>query len=109
MVGSPSTWLFAGVTGLVLVSILTKVTLSPCCAASSSMIGPTCLHGPHQSAQKSTTTGLSDLRTTESKGSSVTSATAPIAAPDLSGPAPRPAGCPVLPGSWSRRQCDGRG
>src|SRR3954447_2197552 len=51
MVGSPRTWLFAGVTGLVLVSILTKVTLSPCWLASSSMIGPTCLQGPHQSAQ----------------------------------------------------------
>src|SRR6185436_14983048 len=78
MVGSPSTWLLAGVTGLVLVSILTKVTLSPWVLASSSMIGATCLHGPHQSAQKSTSTGLSDLITTSSKVESVTSDTAPI-------------------------------
>src|SRR5918998_360416 len=78
MVGSPRTWLLAGVTGLVLVSILTKVTLSPCCLASSSMIGEICLQGPHQSAQKSTITGLSDLSTTSEKVASVTSATAPI-------------------------------
>src|ERR671912_1978435 len=78
MVGSPSTWLLAGVTGLVLVSIFTKVTLSPCCLASSSMIGEICLHGPHQSAQKSTITGLSDWSTTSEKVASVTSATAPI-------------------------------
>src|SRR5918992_5596917 len=78
MVGSPSTYWLAGVIGLVLVSILTKVTLSPWALASSSMIGATCLHGPHQSAQKSTTTGLSDFSTTSEKVASVTSATAPI-------------------------------
>src|SRR5690242_18420169 len=39
------------------------------------MMGATCLHGPHQSAQKSTSTGLSDLRTTSSKVASVTSVT----------------------------------
>src|SRR5918998_3553140 len=78
MVGSPSTYWSAGVIGLVLVSILTKVTLSLCALASSSMMGETCLHGPHQSAQKSTTTGLVDLSTTSEKVASVTSATAPI-------------------------------
>src|SRR4029453_9787518 len=58
--------------------------------ASSSMIGDTCLQGPHQSAQKSTTTGLSDFRTTSSKVASVTSATAPMKSPllQLSVPAP---------------------
>src|SRR5215212_11064059 len=83
MVGSPSTWLLAGVTGFVLVSIFTKVTLSPCCRASSSIIGDTCLQGPHQSAQKSTMTGLSDFSTTSLKVASVTSATAPMESPLL--------------------------
>src|SRR3712207_1994066 len=78
MVGSPSTYWLAGVIGLVLVSILTKVTLSPWALASSSMMGATCLHGPHQSAQKSTITGLSDLSTSSSNVESVTSLTAPI-------------------------------
>jgi hypothetical protein len=35
------------------------------------MIGPTILHGPHQAAQKSTITGLSDFKTTSSKVASV--------------------------------------
>jgi hypothetical protein len=35
------------------------------------MTGPTILHGPHQAAQKSTTTGLSDFNTTSSKVASV--------------------------------------
>src|SRR5918997_7135322 len=83
MVGSPSTYWLAGVIGLVLVSILTKVTLSPWALASSSMIGATCLHGPHQSAQKSTITGLSDWSTTSEKVASVTSAPAPITFPLL--------------------------
>jgi hypothetical protein len=39
---------------------LTKRMLSPCSADSSSRIGDTMRHGPHHSAQKSTTTGLSD-------------------------------------------------
>src|SRR5699024_6252252 len=50
-VGRPITWWVAGVTGLVLVSIFTKVILSPYSLASSSMIGEICLHGEHQSAQ----------------------------------------------------------
>src|SRR5690554_7857252 len=39
----------------------------------SSMIGPTILQGPHQTAQKSTNTGLSDFKTTSSKVASVIS------------------------------------
>src|SRR3954451_663843 len=35
-------------------------------------MGATCLHGPHHSAQKSTRTGLSDLRTCDSNSASVT-------------------------------------
>jgi hypothetical protein len=37
------------------------------------MIGPTILQGPHQAAQKSTTTGLSLFKTTSSKVASVIS------------------------------------
>jgi hypothetical protein len=37
------------------------------------MIGPTILQGPHQAAQKSTNTGLSDFNTTSSKFASVIS------------------------------------
>jgi hypothetical protein len=39
--------------------------------ATSSITGPTILHGPHQAAQKSTTTGLFDFNTTSSKVASV--------------------------------------
>jgi hypothetical protein len=37
------------------------------------MIGPTILQGPHQVAQKSTKTGLSDFNTTSSNVASVIS------------------------------------
>ncbi|MNT25752.1 hypothetical protein D3C72_1612920 [compost metagenome] len=47
------------------------VSLSPCSAASSSRIGAIILQGPHQVAQKSTSTGLSDLSTSASKLESV--------------------------------------
>ena len=43
---------------------------------SSSRIGPICLQGPHHSAQKSTTTGTSELRTSSSKLASVTATVA---------------------------------
>src|SRR6478735_6405903 len=61
-----------GVTGFSSTFILRKVILSPCVVAISSRIGATCLHGPHHSAQKSTRTGLSDLRTCASNSASVT-------------------------------------
>src|SRR5437588_9960818 len=54
-------------------SSLTKPTRSPCSASSSARIGSTALHGPHQGAQKSTTTGRPAPRTSASKLSSVTS------------------------------------
>src|SRR5690606_26504941 len=70
---------FAVVSGLDSVSSLANVMASPCCAATSSTIGDICLHGPHQSAQKSTRTGLSDCSTSLSKLLSVTSVTLLIA------------------------------
>src|SRR4051794_3308069 len=51
---------------------LAIVSLSACSAAISSRTGATILHGPHHSAQKSTSTGLSLPRTSEAKVASVT-------------------------------------
>src|SRR3954471_18048435 len=51
---------------------LAIVSLSPCSAAISSSTGATILHGPHHSAQKSTSTGLSLPRTSLAKLESVT-------------------------------------
>ena len=45
---------------------------SPISEASSSMTGASLRHGPHQSAQKSTSTGLSDSMTVDLKFSAVT-------------------------------------
>src|SRR3954453_14774586 len=51
---------------------LAIVSLSPSSAASSSSTGAAILHGPHHSAQKSTSTGLSLPRTSLAKLESVT-------------------------------------
>src|SRR5215211_1062247 len=51
---------------------LAIVSLSPCSAAISSRTGATILHGPHHSAQKSTSTGLSLPSTSSAKFASVT-------------------------------------
>src|SRR5689334_11464662 len=51
---------------------LAIVSLSACSAAISSRTGATILHGPHHSAQKSTSTGLSLPRTSVAKVASVT-------------------------------------
>src|SRR3990172_7854495 len=57
--------------GLASTSTLTTSTEPSYFAASFSISGATILHGPHQAAQKSTTTGRSDLRTSSSKFASV--------------------------------------
>src|SRR3978361_1422309 len=54
----------------------TILTLSPMVPAISSSAGAIILHGPHHSAQKSTTTGLVDLSTWASKSASETLPTA---------------------------------
>src|SRR4051794_29567543 len=51
---------------------LAIVSLSACSAAISSRTGATILHGPHHSAQKSTSTGLSLPRTSVANEASVT-------------------------------------
>src|SRR5690242_4770121 len=50
----------------------TILTLSPMTPAISSSAGAIMRHGPHHSAQKSTTTGLADLSTSASKVASDT-------------------------------------
>src|SRR5687767_13204428 len=57
--------------GFASTSTLTTSTLPSYFAASFSISGATILHGPHQAAQKSTTVGRSDLRTSSSKFASV--------------------------------------
>src|SRR5262249_54840774 len=54
-------------------SILTIFTLSPISRASSFRTGSTRRHGPHHSAQKSTSTGVGDISTSSTKVASVTS------------------------------------
>src|SRR6266567_6392799 len=54
-------------------SILPTLILPAYSVASSSTIGAMARQGPHQAAQKSTSTGVSDFRTSWSKFESVTS------------------------------------
>src|SRR4051812_26303876 len=61
------------------------VSFSECSTAISSSTGATILHGPHHSAQKSTSTGLSDAKTSVWNDESVTVfVEAPTGAPLLS-------------------------
>src|SRR3954467_7187242 len=56
-------------------SSLANLTRPSCAAASSVRIGSTARHGPHHGAQKSTTTGFADCRTSCSNVASVSSST----------------------------------
>src|SRR3989440_8062311 len=60
------------VIGLASTSSLAIFTFSPCSFAISSSTGATIRQGPHQAAQKSTSTGVSDLMTSVSKFWSLT-------------------------------------
>src|SRR5882762_9457782 len=62
-----------GVAELRSTSILPTFTLPKYSVASSSTMGAIARQGPHQVAQKSTSTGLSDFKTSASKFASVTS------------------------------------
>src|ERR1700722_17900182 len=62
-VGTPRTPYFWGMPGFSSMLILATVTFSPISLESSSSAGAIILHGPHHSAQKSTTTGILELRT----------------------------------------------
>src|SRR6266581_7627628 len=61
-----------GVAGFWSMSIFSTLILSPSSPWICSTIGAIMRHGPHQVAQKSTSTGLSDFRTAVSKSLSVT-------------------------------------
>src|SRR3954466_12430287 len=61
--------------------ILTICTLSPISPAISASSGSTFLHGAHHSAQKSTSTGLSDCSTSVTNVASVTALVAPTENP----------------------------
>src|SRR5215210_4165480 len=56
-------------------SSFANLTRAPCASSSSRRTGSTARHGPHQGAQKSTTTGVSGCRTSCSKVASVSSST----------------------------------
>src|SRR5262245_27605998 len=71
-VGIPRTPKRPGVSGLSSIFSFTTETRSPISDAISSSAGPICLHGPHHSAQKSTSTGWPDFSTSASKLSSET-------------------------------------
>src|SRR5512133_566497 len=75
-VGIERTWYCAAVTWFSSTLSLTMRRSSRSCAISSST-GPTTRHGPHHGAQKSTSTGVSDSRTSAWKLLSVTSGSAP--------------------------------
>ena len=65
--------------GLASTSTLTTSTVPSYFSASFTISGATILHGPHQVAQKSTTVGLSFLRTSSSKVASVATLISAIA------------------------------
>src|SRR5689334_20564580 len=65
MVGIPRTPYFCGTCGFSSILILAMVTLPLSSPASSSSAGAIIRHGPHHSAQKSTTTGFLALRTSD--------------------------------------------
>src|SRR5689334_1699062 len=67
---------FCAVSGFSSTFSLTILTFSPTEPEISSRAGAIILHGPHHSAQKSTTTGLADLSTSASKFASETLPTA---------------------------------
>src|SRR6185436_1389886 len=60
-------------------SILATLTRPLYSSASASTVGAICLQGPHHTAQKSTSVGTSDLRTSVSKFWSVSSLTFALA------------------------------
>src|SRR2546423_15694117 len=76
-VGTDITWYARVVSGLASMSSLTTGTLSASSVAISSSTGPTLRHGPHHSAQKSTSTGLSDGSTALLDAASVRASAVP--------------------------------
>src|SRR5580765_2327285 len=71
MVGMPRIWNLNEMFGFSSTLSLPTVTLPAYSVASASTVGPRRLHGPHHSAQKSTSTGGADFSTLSSKFPSV--------------------------------------
>src|SRR3546814_1082241 len=92
----PCTWKALATWGLVSTSTFASTTFPSVSAITFSMIGPSVLHGPHHSAQRSTTTGTDFERSTTSvaKVASVTSI-------DIGGAL-------LLFGAWSPQPTGGR-
>src|SRR5438105_15390865 len=78
MVGIERTPKRPAVIGLASTSSLAIFTFSPCSLAISSSTGATIRQGPHQVAQKSTSTGVADLMTSVSKFWSLTTCGLPM-------------------------------
>ena len=95
--------------GFASTSTLTTSTAPSYFAASFSISGATILQGPHQAAQKSTTTGRSALRTSSSKFASVATLISAMWFDPFSRPIrdALPASRPYVPGvramSWMSR------
>src|SRR4051812_16827602 len=71
MVGMPRIWNLKEILGFSSTLSLPTVTLPAYSVARASTVGPSRLHGPHHSAQKSTSTGGADFSTLSSKFPSV--------------------------------------
>ena len=99
-IGIDWTWNSCAMRGLASTSTLASTQLPLPSAASFSSTGESCLHGPHQSAHRSTTTGTCMDRsiTSDWKVDSVTSTTA-AAEPCDPWAAPSAAGCWALCGA----------
>src|SRR3954453_13805219 len=104
IVGMPRTPYLRGVCGFSSILTFATVTRPSISAANSSRNGATILHGPHHSAQKSTSTGSLARSTTVSKLLSLTAVgfiPNPLsnALPTLGEPQnQRQVGCPIRPG-----------
>src|SRR6201747_1941486 len=72
IVGIDMIWYCIAICGFSSMFTLATVILSAYSPAISSRTGATCLHGPHHSAQKSTSTGPSACSTSAAKLASVT-------------------------------------
>src|SRR5262249_39529361 len=83
-VGIPRMLYFIAVPPLESTSSLPTFAFPAYSAATTSIVGAICRHGPHHSAQKSTSTGMSDRSTSWSKPASVNvNVFCPISSPKL--------------------------
>src|SRR5690606_32931129 len=89
-IGIERTWYFRAVARFWSMSIFTTLARPAYSPASSSRAGAIILHGPHQGAQKSTSTGSSEARTVASKSVSLAWMTAWVTGVSCMGRSGRP-------------------